>query len=99
MKHRRMGAILGSLLLLLSLLTACHTPDTPAETTANATGDTTAAEPTDTDDMETVTGNPAASDESDTATETAPSHPSEPTTDAAYPDGEQNPDWPYSPGV
>ncbi len=91
MKYRFLCTTAATLLLLISVLSACRETDSLAATDSSATSDTSAASNTaGISDTDRETG----SDQSETATEGV-----EPTTDAVYPDGETNPDWPYSPGV
>ncbi len=88
---RRPAASLLALLLLLLGTVACQGSDSSTDTEAPAASDTVAA----TSMSDESTSEPSAP----TDTAEAATRPAEPATDAVYPDGEQNPDWPYSPGV
>ncbi len=86
------------LVLATYLLTACHASELPPATDSN---EATVTPPAETD---SENGGPAETDVPGETTgasvESAePTPPREPTTDATYPDGENNPDRPYSPGV
>ncbi len=97
MKHRLFCVTVLSMLLIPALLTACRSSDNPAETVPETldVSDPVAS------NADTEGDDPASPDESkDSVPESeASTVPAEPVTDATYPDGESNPDWPYSPGV
>ncbi len=101
MKHRLFCVTVLSLLLILALLTACRSPDGPAETASETVPETLEGSDTVASNADTEGNGTASPDESDESVSEseAPTVPAEPVTDATYPDGESNPDWPYSPGV
>ncbi len=101
MKHRLFWVTVLILLLLSALLTACRSPDNPAETASETVPETLDVSDTVASNADTEGDDTASPDEpKDSVPESeASTVPDESVTDATYPDGESNPDWPYSPGV